>query len=153
MSKFPLVQAKKKDIGITLDQFEELNKNVGRLIGLVSEISSKVDGNFGELKKIGLKVDDHSVKFVGIQSILSLNGERSITNSVKEISVKSNLTPVSALTEECPQDTAWRAFQLTEELESRLSDPEKMEEIAIATGCDFLLNIRFATFSHYYQLV
>ena len=139
-NRFPVVDRKKDKEDLIAD----LNINVNRLLGLVTELVSKVDDTSSKVAKIGVSVDAHGNSIFEMQSHLTLSCENKSV-SVKEISLHSSLTPVSALTEteESPMDKAWRDFELSTDLNARLSEPDQMEEIALSCECNFLLQIRF----------
>jgi hypothetical protein len=144
-NRFPVVNKKrdKDEMTLTVDQLIDLSSNVNRLLGLVTELVTKVDDTSTKVEKIGVSVNAHGTSIFEMQSHLTLSCENK-SLSVKEISLHSSLTPVSALTEteESPMDKAWRDFELSTDLNARLTEPDQMEEIALSCECEFLLQIR-----------
>ncbi len=121
-------------------RYQEMSKNLGLLISLVAEVKQdinmvekKVDGSITKVNKIEKFMTDASVQ----------SGNYPPTPS--SVTVNSNLSPISALTEEGKkqQDGEWIDRELTKKLQNRLLDPLEMETIATAEGAEFLMMIRF----------
>ena len=123
------------------DQIELLNKNMGMLINLVSEVKQ-------DLKVVDNKVDGTITKVGKLEDFLSTrsfdaDGSKGCPLPPGHITVNSNLSPISGLTEEeGVQDKFWRLSDLTNDLKLRFSDPKELEEIAATTGADCLMMIR-----------
>jgi len=117
------------------DQIESINKSIGILIDLVSEVKES-------MKVVDYKVDGTIQKVDKIEGIIT-SVNRGCPLSSGQFTVKSNLTPVSELTvEESVDDKFWRLSDLTHDLKLRFTDPRELEEIAITTGAEFLMMIR-----------
>lgn len=120
------------------NQFKEMNKNIGVLIAVVRSIQ---DG-MAEMSK---KVELNSELIAEIQSIVRnfATAQSSLGPNSSVVSVKSNCTPLSAMTDDGYADDMWRQTELSEKLSLRLTDPSLMEAIAEQTGADFLMWIRY----------
>ncbi len=128
------------------EQIELLNKNMGMLINLVSEVKqdlkvvdNKVDGTITKVDKLEDFLSTRSF----VPHLLNDDGSKGCPLPPGHITVNSNLSPISGLTEEeGVQDKFWRLSDLTNDLKLRFSDPKELEEIATTTGADCLMMIR-----------
>jgi hypothetical protein len=126
-------------------QMNEMNKNLGFLIQLVTSVKE-------ELFVLSNKVKLNSESITDIQSLLNnaeSNNDPEGSSSGKLpmtglLTIKPSSTPVSALTDEGYADSMWRETELTKKLQRRFTDPELMESIATQTGANFLMLIRFS---------
>ncbi len=126
-------------------QMNEMNKNLGFLIQLVTSVKE-------ELFVLSNKVELNSESITDIQTLL--NSAESINDSEGSssrkhpiaglLSINASSTPVSALTDDGFADSMWRETELTKKLQRRFTDPELMESIATQTGASFLMLIRFS---------